>query len=237
MEREDASDGSLEMGAGNATKAKTKAKAKSAKSKMDSKVGRSDQRSKFWAIIVYPDSAPDDWFSIVKGLHVRTAISPLHDMDLKEDGTPKKAHYHVLFDFDSVKSPAQMEDIAEMLHAPYPERVQSLKGYARYLWHADEGPEKAKYDPDDVILLAGFDRELTDKSKKERRYEYIGEMIRYVQEHEITEFVELSDYVIVNEPEWFKVLCDGGYNIVNMYITSNRHKREKRGWVKKASSE
>lgn len=226
MEREDASDRSLEMGAGNATKAKTKAKAKSTKSKMDGKVGRSDQRSKFWAIIVYPDSAPDDWLSIIKELHVQAAISPLHDMDLRADGTPKKSHYHVLLNFDSVKSPAQMEDIAEILHAPYPERVQSLKGYARYLTHMDD-PDKAQYDADDVILLSGFDRELVSRSKKERRYDCISEMIRYVKETNTTELVELLDYAVENENEWFRVLCDGGYNMVNAYISSNRHKRDR----------
>ena len=64
-------------------------------------------RAKDWTFIVYPESAPEDWRSILADkLQVKAIISPLHDKDILDDveQTPKKAHYHVILRFDSVKA-------------------------------------------------------------------------------------------------------------------------------------
>ena len=46
-----------------------------------------DQRSTTWTFLVYPDSAPNDWIDILKGLHVPFILSPLHDKDIKDKTT------------------------------------------------------------------------------------------------------------------------------------------------------
>ena len=56
--------------------------------------------------IVYPESAPENWRSILADkLQVKAIISPLHDKDILDDveQTPKKAHYHVILRFDNQK--------------------------------------------------------------------------------------------------------------------------------------
>ena len=53
-------------------------------------------KSQVWAGIMYQDSAPADWEHQLRMLGVPFAVSPLHDSDIREDGTPKKAHWHVI---------------------------------------------------------------------------------------------------------------------------------------------
>lgn len=48
-----------------------------------------DERTRNWTIIVYPDSAPENWRAILAGLHIQCYISPLHDKDVRANGEPK----------------------------------------------------------------------------------------------------------------------------------------------------
>lgn len=62
-------------------------------------------KSRLWTMVVYcPDGmAFDEWKSKIldeltgNPFPYDFVISPLHDKDVNEDGTPKKAHYHVVF--------------------------------------------------------------------------------------------------------------------------------------------
>ncbi|WP_367695332.1 Rep family protein, partial [Helicobacter pylori] len=70
-------------------------------------------RTRSYAIIIYPDSANNEWLDILERTCIPCAISPLHDKDLEKDGTPKKPHYHVLFKFENKKSLKQIFEICE----------------------------------------------------------------------------------------------------------------------------
>ena len=60
------------------------------------------QRSKFWAFIVYPESCNLNRFiEDMTNYRVPYAISPLHDKDLDKDGNIKKAHYHIILAYDN----------------------------------------------------------------------------------------------------------------------------------------
>lgn len=43
--------------------------------------------------------------------HIPAIVSPLHDRDVTAAGDPKKAHYHVILCFDSVKTPEQAREV------------------------------------------------------------------------------------------------------------------------------
>ena len=49
-------------------------------------------RTRNFATIVYPESAPENWKSILENEIVPALISPLHDKDINADGEKKKAH-------------------------------------------------------------------------------------------------------------------------------------------------
>lgn len=54
-------------------------------------------KSKYFCAILYPSSTTYDVDKVIKALakeHLTFAVSPIHDKDVEEDGSPKKAHYH-----------------------------------------------------------------------------------------------------------------------------------------------
>ncbi|MFR2030007.1 MAG: Rep family protein [Collinsella sp.] len=56
--------------------------------------GRKASKTRHWAFIVYPESAPKNWLSILEDLHMQALVSPLHDKD-QTASRPKKPHWHV----------------------------------------------------------------------------------------------------------------------------------------------
>ena len=71
------------------------------------------KRTRAWATIVYEESAPENWREKLQGYMVQTFVSPLHDADVKEDGSAKKPHWHVLMMYDGVKTPEQAREVFE----------------------------------------------------------------------------------------------------------------------------
>ena len=101
-----------------------------------------DSRRRVFATVVYPESSPDNWRQIIDDYHVPVLISPLHDKDINNgSGDLKKPHYHVMFMFDGKKSDDQWNDIKSSFGGVGTERIESTRGYARYLCHLDN-PEK-----------------------------------------------------------------------------------------------
>ena len=74
---------------------------------------KQDQRSRNWVVIVYPESAPNDWREILDNMHIQWNESPLHDKDVNPDGTVKKSHWHVVLAFGSKKSYKQVKEITD----------------------------------------------------------------------------------------------------------------------------
>ena len=49
-----------------------------------------------WAFVLYPESAPENWKEQLQLTGLPCVISPIHDKDVNPDGTPKKAHHHII---------------------------------------------------------------------------------------------------------------------------------------------
>lgn len=178
----------------------------------------SDARKRNFATVVYPESAPEDWRAILAGYFVPAFISPLHDKDLNATGEPKKAHYHVMLMFDGKKSEEQVKTVFESIGGVGLERVESLRGYARYLCHLDN-PEKAQYNPSDVVSLNGSDYSYTIGIVADK-YKAVREMIAFCKANEIVSYAELLEYASVEQDTWFRVLCDSGTVVMKEYLKS-----------------
>ena len=63
-----------------------------------------EKRTRNFATVVYPESAPENWMDILNDYHVPAFVSPLHEFDFNATGETKKAHYHVMVMYDNVKS-------------------------------------------------------------------------------------------------------------------------------------
>ena len=182
-------------------------------------------RTRNWSILVYPDSAPENWRELIDDLHIEWIESPLHDRDVNSStGEIKKAHYHVDLLFSGLKTYEQVVEVIEPLNCPSPKRTLSVKGSVRYMAHLDN-PEKFQYDPADIVAHGGVDLADLLKPSATERYGMIREMCEYVRENRIIEFQELMDYAMAEKfDSWFPLLCDNSAYVVGQYIKSQRHR-------------
>lgn len=183
-----------------------------------------ETRCRNWTCVVYPESAPDNWRTIIDDMHIEWIESPLHDKDINATGEPKKAHWHVLLLFGGVKSYEQVKKLTDLLNAPIPQRCHNAKSMVRYLAHKDN-PEKAQYLISDIKGHGGVDLDEFFRSSATERYTHISDIIDYIREEGITEFQDVVDYAQVYERDtWFPLLCDNSAYVVERYIKSQRHR-------------
>ena len=188
---------------------------------------RAGERTRNWSFIVYPESAPKNWVEIIQEERVPFVVSPIHDSDVNElTGELKKAHFHVLITYSSVKTFEQVKELTDSLKSTIPQKCKSVKGSVRYMAHLDN-PDKAQYEIKDIVGYNGFDvmaqiRTATD------RYVMISEMADYIESNDIIEFADLFNYARLNRfDDWFPLLCDNSAFIMGQFIKSKRHsKRE-----------
>ena len=175
-------------------------------------------RTRNYACVVYPESAPLCWHDMLEDLKIPCFVSPLHDQDLNPTGEPKKPHYHVLVMFDNVKTEKQAKDLFESFGGVGCEVVNSTRAYARYLCHLDN-PEKAQYSVDYVTQFGGADYRtvigtMSDKAKS------IREMIDFINNNHILYFADLLEYCSINKSDWFDCLINSGAYVIKEYIKS-----------------
>lgn len=98
--------------------------------------GRKASKTRYWAFVVYPESAPKNWLSILEDLHMQALVSPLHDKDLDSEGHPKKPHWHVLLLASGPISQKRANEIIEPFGGTKSaEYVLSLRGVsAGIIW-------------------------------------------------------------------------------------------------------
>ena len=171
-----------------------------------------------YATILYPESAKGDWLKTLEELHIKILISPLHDMDVNEDGEIKKPHYHIMYVFDGKKTEKQIQEINDMIGAVGIERVNSLKGYARYLCHLDEKDGKVRYPVSDVQALGGIKYEEIIKEAADK-YKISQEILSFCKQNGIIAYCDIVDYAIENNMEWYIQLIDNPHVFIN-YLKS-----------------
>ena len=115
---------------------------------------KSNSRTRNYATVVYPESAPEMWQTILAEFKIPAFISPLHDSDKNANGEDKKPHYHVMLMYDSVKTEDQAREVFDKIGGVGCERVNSIRSYARYLCHLDN-PDKHQYNTEDVKQFCG----------------------------------------------------------------------------------
>lgn len=176
------------------------------------------KRARNFACMVYPESAPENWMDILTDLKIPSFVSPLHENDIDPQNQPKKPHYHVMLMFEGMKSDEQVRDIFDKICGVGFERVNSIRGYARYLCHLDN-PEKAQYNIEDCKSLAGADyfSVITLPSDK---YNAIGEMMDHCVRNQVVCYAQLLIYCREYRFDWFKILCDSGTFVMKEFLKS-----------------
>lgn len=179
-------------------------KKKAAQQRADAK--RAGKRARGWACIVYPESAPVDWVDKLREAHIQTLISPLHDKDKRGNGEDKKPHYHVLAMFDGPVGESSAKTYFGRIGvtAP-PEKIDTIKGYARYLVHLDDH-DKAPYDPKGVIALSGASWAAAALDEAEEVNAILDEIEDWIDETGCTSYRTLCSYARSERKDWTRVI-------------------------------
>lgn len=181
---------------------------------------RVSNRTRNYATIVYPESAPENWQEILASHFVPAFISPLHCDDVNPTGEQKKAHYHVIIMFDSVKTIEQATDIFQTIGGVGCDVVKSIRGYARYLCHLDN-PEKAQYPPESVKSICGADY-ISVIGLAVDKYIALCEMEEFCDNYDVVSFYALCKYARVHRPDWSRVLKESGTMYMREYLQSRK---------------
>lgn len=187
---------------------------------------KKDVRARVWTLIIYPDSAPEDWRSKLDGLHIGWVESPLHDKDANPDGTIKKAHWHVVLIFQGNKAYSQIVEIADMLNTPIPQRVASLRGMIRYLIHMDN-PEKYQYSSSKIKAHGGADIDQYLQALAGNQREMLKEIVRYIQERHITSVQDLA-MAYIDRDAYFDIITNKNTLFLREVVKGEWRKSENR---------
>ena len=171
-------------------------------------------KSKYFCAILYPDSSTYDADKLIKALaaeHLTFAVSPIHDRDVEDDGSSKKAHYHLLLAYSSATTLNNIRGWFNACGMPESD-LHSVRvcasgvGFYRYLTHKDN-PEKVQYDDNDIRVFNDSD-ELFYKFSKTAS-DKIDDLVRIFQivdELNTISFHCLIQYLMLNERDLFKLL-------------------------------
>lgn len=185
-------------------------------------LNNSSVKKRNWAFVLYPDSAPEDWFHILQLTGLPFVVSPLHDKDKNPDGTLKKPHYHIILIFGSPTTYNNVKSITDNLNQPIPQPVDQVRGYYRYLTHKDN-PEKAQYDESDIKFSNGFDiRDFVEISKSEvqsikRRLQAV------IRDFGFIEYADFMDYVADECSQDEYDVASNNTLFFDRYLSSRRH--------------
>lgn len=192
-----------------------------------------DGRLRNWTIIIYEDSCPD-WRDVLSGLHVPALVSPLHDKDVRADGTFKKPHRHVILMFSGKKSIKQVQEVSDMFSGTrvlWEEcAVGDLRGMVRYLVHFDDA-NKAQYDLSGIECYSGADY-LEHFQQSSDVDACVGEMMEWLDGDKNASFSALSRYARDNRPDWFRVLTTKRTVFISAYAKAVGFERRAiaQGW-------
>lgn len=181
------------------------------------------KKNRYWAFVLYLESAPEDWKDKLQLTGLPICLSPYHDKDLNPDGTPKKPHYHVILCFGGPTTFNNVKTITDSLNQPIPIPLQQVKGYYRYLTHMDN-PEKAQYSEKDIQYLNGFNID----DYIDLTYSQVNTVCVYLQQlvidNTITEYADLLDYLLQHEMYTELEVARNHTILFNAYISSKRNK-------------
>ena len=177
-------------------------------------------KKRYWAFVLYPESAPADWVERLQLKGVSCAISPLHDKDINPTGEPKKPHFHVVLAYGSPTTYNNVKALTEELNCPIPIPLESCRGYYRYLTHKDN-PDKYQYDEKDIQTLNAFDV-TTILTNSELAMLKI-EIQKLIRENSIIEYADLMNILLDSEAYELWNVASNNTVFFDRYIQSGRY--------------
>lgn len=181
-----------------------------------------DIKKRYWAFVLYPESAPSDWLEQLQILGLTCAVSPLHDLDVNADGEIKKEHYHIILCYNGPTTFSNVKKLTvDTLNSTVPQPLESIKGYYRYLTHRDN-PEKAQYPESDIKTINGFNIfdyiDVTGLEKTRLKVSVIDDIIK----NNIREYADLCLFYAYDDLTKFELVSTNTI-FFNRFIASKRY--------------
>ncbi len=182
-------------------------------------------KKRYWAFIVYPESAPSDWLNILQVTGLPVAISPLHDKDKNDgDGSPKKPHYHCIATYSGPTTFNCVKSLTDKLNAPIPIPLESVRGNYRYFTHKDN-PDKFQYEEKDISTLNGFNIADFVELTKSEVHAIVMKLEKLIREHDFIEYADVAEYLTDNDMISEHDVFSSHTIHFNALIRSRRHRK------------
>lgn len=203
-------------------------------------------KKRYWRFELYPESLPDNWLEFLKQSCIEFALSPLHDKDVytkdvqAEDDTDlvqgkvgqvKKAHYHGIFAFTNPTTFKNVyESFLKPLGQPIPLTCDNVRRAYEYFWHKND-PDKYQYNKEDVQTFNGFDVLNYINIEQRRVLEIKLELVDFIRNFGIYEPIDFLEQIKTNfagkeDLTDYLDIAFSNTSAFNVYIRSNRHKKE-----------
>jgi len=180
-------------------------------------------KNRNWTFLVYPDSAPSNWFEILQETGLPFAVSPLHNKDFNPTGDQKKPHYHVLICFPGPTTFNKVNtDICNLLNSPIPKRLLSVVGMYRYFTHKDN-PEKYQYNENEIRVSNGFDIKEYNALTTSQVILLMKELQILIIKQKIYEYAELMDILLNEDSVDLYQVASSHTLFFDRYISSKRN--------------
>lgn len=179
-------------------------------------------RSRAWTLVFYPESCPEEWFTIFQMFGKPFCISPLHDKDKNADGEYKKPHYHAIIYSSNAIGFNSVKRLCNMLNAPIPQMVRVSDGLMDYLTHKNH-PKKYQYDEKAIQFGNGFEYEdllkYSDPSETSKSAS-LSTLIDYIDGLNIFSYADLLQ--LVRYDPVLTDVCINKVTFLNTYIKSRK---------------
>lgn len=184
------------------------------------------EKNRNWTFLIYPDSAPENWFELLQDTGLPFAISPLHNKDLNPTGEQKKPHYHCVVCFPGPTTYNKVNnDICQMLNSPIPKRVLSIVGIYRYFTHKDN-PEKYQYNEEDIKTSNGFDIAEYNALTSSQVLIIMKTIQQLIIDKKIYEYSDLMDFLLKEDTVDFYNIASSHTLFFDRYLSSRRNKKK-----------
>lgn len=183
------------------------------------------KKKRYWAFVLYPESAPENWREILQQTGLSICVSPLHDKDINPTGEQKKEHYHIILCYSGPTTFKCVKGITDSLNQPIPIPLEQVRGYFRYLTHKDN-PEKYQYNEKDITTINDFDIDNYNELSVSQINSIKIELQKIIRDNEIFEYCDLLDFLLDNDLLSYLDVAQNHTILFNTYITSLRNKKK-----------
>lgn len=180
-------------------------------------------KKRYWAFVLYPESAPENWREILQQTGLSICVSPLHDKDVNPTGEYKKSHYHIILCYSGPTTEKTVKNITDKLNCPKPIALEQVRGYFRYLIHKDN-PEKVQYDEKDITIINDFDIDNYNDLSVSQINAIKKDIQGLIRDNNILEYSDLLDILLDRELFSYLDVAQNHTILFNTYITSRRNK-------------